>query len=145
MWRCPLLPATMPHHYAWHLLNAIFVSNGLYDLCCGMAVLANASHPLAYLHAAVFRAVHQPPRGSLSRRFMGYWILTYAGPRLAAGLWGPRPELDMVCAYTYLIEGMAYHAENWRFGTASAGGVALVSGASYGLAMASAWRSLAAL
>ncbi len=127
------------------MLNAILVCNGLYDVCCGMAVLTDAHHPLAHLHAAVFCSAHQPPCGSLGRRFMGYWILTYAGPRLAAGLLGPRPELDMVCAYTYLIEGMAYHAENCRFGTASAVGVALVSGASYVLALASAWRSLAAL
>ena len=127
------------------ILNFILVVNGLYDLCCGICVLADAHHALAHIHAAVFSVHHKPRRGSLSRRFIGYWILTYAGPRLAAGLWGPRPDLDVVCAYTYLIEGMAYHAEHSHFGTASSCGVALVSGTSYALAIAVAWRSLAAL
>ena len=129
-------------HNLWHLLDAVLVSNGLYDMCCGAAILGAPGHRLARLHADVFG----PPPCPLTRRLLAYWILTYAGPRLLAGLRGrDNPVLDMLCAHTYFMEGAAYHAERGRFGTTVAGGGALfVTWASYALGAAAAARALLA-
>ena len=50
--------------------------------------------------------------------------------------------LDLVCAHTYLIEGMAYNAEKTRFCTTKAGAASFVAWSSYTLGMGVALRPL---
>ena len=132
----------------WGLRNAVLTANGVYDLCCGLAILTDANHPGANLHAAVFHPRYRPPPRSLNRRLLAYWLLTYAGPRLLAGMYGsrrggaPHSTLDLMCAHTYLIEGIAYHAENTRFGTTKTCHAVFVAGSSYTLGIVVAARAL---
>ena len=132
--------------WRWGLLNAVLMFNGVYDLCCGLAILLDADHPGANLHAMVFLPRYRPAPGSLKQRLLAYWLLTYAGPRLLAGIHGflrgaPDATLDLLCAHTYLIEGIAYHAENTRFGTTKTCRAVFVAWLSYTLGMIVATRT----
>ena len=117
-------------------LDVVLVANGIYDLCCGAAILWRPRHIVARLHAGLFAPIYRTP---LCRRLLAYWILTYATPRLLAGL-ARHPALDLLCAHTYLAEGAAYHAERRR-GVATGVCTYFVIWTSYGLGAAAVARA----
>ena len=113
------------------LSDLVLITNGLYDLACGFAILlaATAAYRLDFfsdVHLSVFSSKEHRDHPTV-QRILSYWILTYGAVRLAAGIHRDQRALRLAAALTYFIEAACYHFESIVGGTMVRSRAAFVS------------------
>lgn len=90
------------------LLGPLLIVNGVYALACGCSILDRCGGPLQRLHVDTLCL-----DGAQKRRLLAYWILTYGGVRLLAGLAVNNvTSAGVLASWTYAMESLAYWNES---------------------------------
>lgn len=135
------------------LLCQIVFINGVCDMACAASHLLGSQNFLTSMHVDMFdrrgNGGELASAAGLQQRMLAYWIFTYGvvrcmvvaafsskkGGAAAAGIVGS-PEVLLVVASSYLVEGLAYGLEGFVYRTADVRKVAWLAGTSFTLGLA---------
>lgn len=90
-----------------NIINKIVLLNGIYDILCGLSILKiiKISY-LDTLHLSMIKI----KTDEISKRFLGYWILTYGIMRLFV-------YNKIIISLSYLIEALVIFNEYYIYNT----------------------------
>ena len=88
-------------------ISVVLFANGVFDIACGCTVLFQCVRPLSTLHKNVIEDKQPEKLTSLGRKILAYWLLTYGGVRLLAGV-SSHKTANTLASWTYFIESLYY-------------------------------------
>ena len=107
-------------------MEIVLTLNGLFDIACGCTVLLQCGRPLSTLHKNVIEDKQPDRLTSLGKKILAYWLLTYGGVRLLAGVSHQRIAKTLA-SWTYFIESLYFTQKASEDNCMSAASVAAAS------------------